>query len=80
MIRRSLATVYFVGCMIATLPAWAAEPVVIEGRVVAVTVYQGQALVTRELDVPEAQGPALCTSTHRHASMWFLGNADLVVT
>jgi hypothetical protein len=34
----------------------AAEPVTTEGRVVAITVYQGQALVTRELDVPGAEG------------------------
>ena len=36
--------------------AQAVEPVVTEGRVSAVTVYQGQALVTRELDVPKAEG------------------------
>jgi len=34
----------------------AAEPFEIEGRVSAVTVYQGQALVTREVELPEAQG------------------------
>jgi hypothetical protein len=40
---------------IAALPAAAAEPIVVEGRVAAVTIYQGQALVTRELEVPRAQ-------------------------
>lgn len=34
----------------------AADPFEMEGRVSAVTVYQGQALVTREVDLPEAQG------------------------
>lgn len=36
--------------------AAAAEPASTEGRVVAVTVYQGQALVTREVEVPQADG------------------------
>lgn len=34
----------------------AAEPVTVEGRVAAVTVYQGQALVTREVEVADAAG------------------------
>lgn len=43
-------------CQITAHPAWAADPHVTEGRVSAVTVYQGQALVTREVEVAEAQG------------------------
>lgn len=40
------------------LPAFvpAAESTSVEGRVSAVTVYQGQALVTREIELPEADG------------------------
>ena len=38
------------------LPAQPRNAVETEGRVSAVTVYQGQALVTREVEVPEAQG------------------------
>jgi hypothetical protein len=34
----------------------AAEPAVVDGRVSAVTVYQGQALVTREVEVKDVQG------------------------
>lgn len=34
----------------------AAEPVATEGRVTAVTVYQGQALVTREVEIESADG------------------------
>jgi hypothetical protein len=36
--------------------AGAAEPVTTEGRVTAVTVYQGQALVTREIDIESVDG------------------------
>ncbi|HEY4235568.1 MAG TPA: mucoidy inhibitor MuiA family protein [Lacipirellulaceae bacterium] len=43
-------------CLLASLAARAAERTVTEGHVSAVTVYQGQALVTRELEVPDAQG------------------------
>lgn len=38
------------------LSAYAAEPVEIVGRVSAVTVYQGQALVTRDVELPAAKG------------------------
>ncbi len=56
MIRCPLAAAWFVCSIVTTLSTGAAEPVVIDGRVSAVTVYQGQALVTRELEVPEANG------------------------
>ncbi len=39
-----------------SLSASSAEPVVTEGRVSNVTVYQGQALVTREVDIAETEG------------------------
>jgi len=44
--------------LIGSLPAWPAEPVETAGRIDAVTVYRGQALVTRLVDVPGA--PGLC--------------------
>ncbi len=56
MMNRSLAAASLAYCLIATLSARAAEPVTMEGRVSAVTVYQGQALVTRELELANAQG------------------------
>lgn len=39
-----------------SLSASSAEPVVTEGRISTVTVYQGQALVTREVDLAETEG------------------------
>lgn len=42
--------------LLLSMVATAAEPIVAEGRVDSVIVYQGQALVTRKLDVPKAQG------------------------
>ncbi len=56
MIRRRLIAVWLIGFAFISVAAEAAEPVVTEGRVAAVIVYQGQALVTREIDVPQAQG------------------------
>jgi hypothetical protein len=56
MFTRTFAALLLVPTLGFSSIASAAEPVVTEGRVSAVTVYQGQALVTRELDVPEAQG------------------------
>jgi hypothetical protein len=55
MIRRLLAAVLF-ACSLAASPLNAAEPVTTEGRVSAVTVYQGQALVTREVEIENADG------------------------
>jgi hypothetical protein len=43
-------------CLVTALAANGAEPTVTEGHVSAVTVYQGQALVTRELEVADAKG------------------------
>jgi hypothetical protein len=37
-------------------PSFASEPITVDGRVTAVTVYQGQALVTREVEIPGEQG------------------------
>jgi hypothetical protein len=55
MIRRTIAVAFlFVPLAITTLRA--AEPVTTEGRVTAVTVYQGQALVTREIDIENVDG------------------------
>ena len=45
-----------IACFVIASFAQAAEPAVIEGRVVSVTVYQGQAMVTRDLDVAGAHG------------------------
>jgi hypothetical protein len=56
MSRRSLVAALIVCNVVVSHPARAAEPIVTDGRVSAVTVYQGQALVTRELEVPKAQG------------------------
>jgi Domain of unknown function (DUF4139)/N-terminal domain of unknown function (DUF4140) len=43
-------------CLVTALAANGGEPTVTEGIVSAVTVYQGQALVTRELEVADAKG------------------------
>jgi hypothetical protein len=56
MIRRSLLIALLSCGAFNSLSIRAAEPTVINGRVSAVTVYQGQALVTRELELPKAQG------------------------
>ncbi len=53
---RSRMIMSLAGCLFTTLSAQAAEPTVTEGRISAVTVYQGQALVTRELEVIGVQG------------------------
>jgi hypothetical protein len=53
---RAVVVVSFAHCLAFCAWACAAEPTVTEGRVSAVTVYQGQALVTRELEVKDAQG------------------------
>ena len=58
MIRLSSVRFWSFAATIAASTAAAAEPVVTEGRVAAVTVYQGQALVTRELEVPRGTGAA----------------------
>jgi Domain of unknown function (DUF4139)/N-terminal domain of unknown function (DUF4140) len=55
-VAHSIAAGLFACCVAAAISAGAAEPTVTEGRVSAVTVYQGQALVTRELELPNAQG------------------------
>ncbi len=55
MIRRLLAAALFFVPLTA-MPLDAAEPVATEGRVSAVTVYQGQALVTREVEIESADG------------------------
>jgi hypothetical protein len=54
MIRHLFAASFVCSLAITALPA--AEPVTIDGRVTAVTVYQGQALVTREVDIDSADG------------------------
>jgi hypothetical protein len=54
--RQALASTSLSLCLLASLAARAAEPTIVEGRVSAVTVYQGQALVTRELELADAQG------------------------
>ena len=54
MIRRSLAAAFVVLALVSSIHA--AEPLVTEGRVSAVTVYQGQALVSREIDIDNADG------------------------
>ena len=56
MCRILLAVMPFCCSAIVTLPLQAIEPTVTEGRVSAVTVYQGQALVTRDVEVTNAQG------------------------
>lgn len=56
MIRRTVIGSCIAACCLTVIPAIAAEPVEIVGRVSAVTVYQGQALVTRDVELPEAQG------------------------
>ena len=56
MFRHALAAVLCFHTVVIACAAAAAEPLVVEGKVSAVTVYQGQALVTRELDLPQAQG------------------------
>ena len=56
MVRRSLLIALVSYGVFNSLSIRAAEPTVIDGRVSAVTVYQGQALVTRELELPKAQG------------------------
>ena len=56
MIRRPLTVAWMIGCVVVARSMVAAEPMVTEGRVAAVTVYQGQALVTRELELANAQG------------------------
>ncbi len=55
MICRTCVAV-FVVCMLAITPLAAAEPIVTEGRVTDVTVYQGQALVTREIELESVDG------------------------
>jgi hypothetical protein len=55
MIRRMFAAALLL-LPLAITPARAADPVTTEGRVTAVTVYQGQALVTREIDLESADG------------------------
>jgi hypothetical protein len=54
MIRYLLAAC--VVCSLAVTAAQATDPVTTEGRVTAVTVYQGQALVTREIDIASVDG------------------------
>jgi hypothetical protein len=46
----------FVVCLLAITPLAAAEPIKTEGRVTDVTVYQGQALVTREIELESVDG------------------------
>lgn len=53
--RPALFATFILACL-AIAAAQAVEPVTTEGRVTAVTVYQGQALVTREIDVDSAEG------------------------
>lgn len=55
MICRTCVAV-FVVCLLAITPLAAAEPIVTEGRVTDVTVYQGQALVTREIELESVDG------------------------
>jgi hypothetical protein len=55
MIRRTLATAWLL-IPLAITAAYGTEPITTEGRVSAVTVYQGQALVTREIDLANADG------------------------
>ncbi len=56
MFVRVLTVLLFAKLLACPLTAFAAEPKVSEGRVTAVTVYQGQALVTREVEIPETEG------------------------
>lgn len=56
MIRRTVISSCITACCLTVIPAIAAETVEIVGRVSAVTVYQGQALVTRDVELPEVQG------------------------
>lgn len=56
MVSRASMFAWMIVFLFVASVASGAEPVVTEGRVSAVTVYQGQALVTRELDVPCAEG------------------------
>ncbi|TWU24749.1 mucoidy inhibitor MuiA family protein [Bythopirellula polymerisocia] len=56
MIRHTFASVLFAYLLLGAIASYAAEPVVTEGHVSAVTVYQGQALVTREVDIAETEG------------------------
>ncbi|MDZ4656786.1 MAG: mucoidy inhibitor MuiA family protein [Bythopirellula sp.] len=55
MIRFTFVTAFAV-CLFAISSTQAAEPVTTEGRVTAVTVYQGQALVTRDVEIESAEG------------------------
>ena len=52
MLRLSLVALFF----LAGIVTCSAEPITTSGHVTAVTVYQGQALVTREIDLPAAGG------------------------
>ena len=54
--HRALAWVLVASSVATCSSVAAAEPTVIEGHVSSVTVYQGQALVTREIEVKDAQG------------------------
>jgi hypothetical protein len=55
MLRQSVTSALSI-CLVTALVASGAEPTVTEGHVSAVTVYQGQALVTRELELADAKG------------------------